>query len=171
MKLLIKGIAAFHAQDNNRAIRFLEKVDKDCVPGRAAGAWLSLARDEVASGAETDNAGIALMAHFAGQPDVTAYLPSVQRYWDRARPDQAFRLLQQKQPAFPAVSHGFWGRMTDMFLVRARLTEDADDRLGEFLARQLRAEKFRSEEERAALYRWAAPTWDAEWEAEYFVAD
>ncbi|MDA0810845.1 MAG: hypothetical protein O3C21_00415 [Verrucomicrobia bacterium] len=170
-KLLIKGIAAFHTQDSTRAIRFFEKVDKGCVPGRAAGAWLSLAQDEVASGAEVDDAGIALMAHFAGQPDASAYLPSVQRYWNRAQPDQAFRLLQQKQPAFPAVSHGLWGRMTDMFLVRARLSENADDRLGEFLARQLRAAKFRSEEERAVMYRWAVLAWGAEWNADFLVQD
>jgi tetratricopeptide (TPR) repeat protein len=164
-KQLIKGMAAFYTQDHARAARFFECISSDRVPGRAARAFQSLTQSTPSENEDAfpsgDALSTALLCHLVGEPEAAAYMPAVQESWEKEKLDKAFMLLQQRQSAFPCIAHGLWGRMTDLFLFRPRVSQDAFAVMAErLMMTAVGPRRFQSDQEKAALCRWAALEWE-----------
>lgn len=169
-KLLIKGLVACHGNDTEQASACFERLCSESVPGRAAKAFLSLTSPKSTAKSRFQSQEMTLMCHLMGHPEAAAYMPSVQEFWESGRLDRAFRLLQEKERAFPSTAPGFWGRLTDLFLYSPPVRRDAYSSLAQRLMKTVYSRDFRHDAEKAALCRWAALDANPAEDPEFYVS-
>jgi tetratricopeptide (TPR) repeat protein len=103
-KLFLKGLAAFHRGDHDKAARFFAELPADSVPGRARRPYLIwLGQEKISgNGSVPTEPVLEVLCRFASAPEATRILLQAEKLWHQQRPDEMYRLLRQGIDAFPS---------------------------------------------------------------------
>lgn len=113
----LRGVAAFHTGDSEKAERFLANLPENTVPAKAGRAYLLWLRpkppakkDSSVSEIELEGAGRLL-----GQPGLGRLLLRADQLWRSGRQAESYRVLRDAVPGFPAQSLDWLGTLTDFY--------------------------------------------------------
>jgi tetratricopeptide (TPR) repeat protein len=127
--VFIKGLAAFHAGDLERAARLFTSLPEDSTPGRASHAYLALAgRLQLDSSAPFLEAALGGVCRLLGLPAFAGALVRADRLWREGRHVQSYRLLRDTVPQFPSAGLDALGALSE-FYFQAALTMTAEQQV------------------------------------------
>ena len=127
--VFIKGLAAFHTGDFERAARLLTSLPKDSTPGRASHAYLALAgRLQLDSRTPFLEATLGGICRLLGLPGFAAALVRADRLWEEGRHSQSYRLLRDTVPQFPSAGLDALGALSE-FYFQAALTMSGEEQI------------------------------------------
>ena len=105
-KLFLRGLAAFHSGDFEKATRFFAELPADSILAHARRPYLIWMDQEKAKGQGSIPSELIVEAlcHLAGAPQASRPLFLAERMWNERRPEEMYRLLREGISAFPAES-------------------------------------------------------------------
>ena len=124
----IKGVAAFHAGDLERAQRFLGSLPEKSVPAQAAQAymlWLSPA-SAPANGASTPRIALEGACRLLGHPGAGEFLSKAEELWKNRRNKESYRALRDGMPGFPSLSQDWTGTLTEFYFNAPHTFSESD---------------------------------------------
>ena len=114
--VFIKGLAAFHAGDPERAVRLFAGLPKDSTPGRASNAYLVLAgRSRLDSRTPFLEATLGAVCRLLGLPGLAATLVRAERLWQEGRHAHSYRILREAAPQFPSGGLDTLGALSEFY--------------------------------------------------------
>ena len=152
--VFIKGIAAFHTGEIERAGKLLRSLPADSVPGKAARAYLLLAEGAGASLAPLPAAVLEGVGRLAGAPGVSDMLLRADRLWREGSHAESYRVLREAVPAFPSPGLDWVGTLTE-FYGKAPHGLGEEARMGylAYFNGRMRAEEWKNATEPMLAYR------------------
>jgi tetratricopeptide (TPR) repeat protein len=113
----IKGQAAFHAGEDERALRFLGALPSESVPARAGQAYLFWIRaKQVQKGKEPVSESILEgVCRLLGQPGAGALLLRADKLWKNGSHSESYLVMRDGIPSFPAQTLDWLGTLTDFY--------------------------------------------------------
>ncbi|MGA2262447.1 MAG: hypothetical protein ABSH28_13550, partial [Acidobacteriota bacterium] len=134
--LYIRGLAAFHRGDSERAAKLLAAVPADTAPGRAAVPylyWLSGSDGGVRLEDLPEHVRMAL-ARLAAAPEAAHLIARAERLWHEGRPAEMYSWLRKSIDEFPSESQDWIGTLSEFCLhCLFILPMDARTGYGQFL--------------------------------------
>jgi tetratricopeptide (TPR) repeat protein len=108
-KLFLRGLAAFHTGDFEKAARFFAELPADSIPAHARRPYLIWMDQEKTTGRDSTPSELMVEAlcRLAGAPQASRPLFLAERMWRERRPQEMYRLLREGIGAFPAESPGW----------------------------------------------------------------
>ena len=114
--VFIKGLAAFHTGDAERAVRLFAGLPKDSTPGRAGNAYLVLAgRSRLDSRTPFLEATLGAVCRLLGLPGLAATLVRAERLWQEGRHKDSYRILRGAAPQFPSAGLDPLGALSEFY--------------------------------------------------------
>jgi tetratricopeptide (TPR) repeat protein len=127
--VFIKGLAAFHSGDFERAARLFISLPEKSAPGRASHAYLVLAgRLKLDSRTPFLEATLGGVCRLMGLPGFAATLLRADRLWQEGRHTQSYRLLRDTVPQFPSGGLDALGALSE-FYFQAPVTMTAEQQI------------------------------------------
>lgn len=119
----IKGVAAFHAGENDRAIKFLQTLPADSVPAKAARAYLLLMRgtptattgEAPAASAAPAGAVVAAVGRLLGAPESASPLMRAEQLWREGRHVESYRAVRDSVAPFPSRGLDWTGTLSEFY--------------------------------------------------------
>lgn len=116
-KLFVKGLAAFHRDEGDRARQCFEAVPPASVPGKMSRAYRLLAGPVVpASGTAFPDVVIETACRLAGQPGLGRPLARAEQLWRERQPQRSYQMLRETLTAFPSEGFDVFGALTEFYL-------------------------------------------------------
>jgi len=173
-KTLVKGMAAFHGGEWEKAVRAFDTLPADSAPGKAAQPYRLLAAttDPISQTAVPSEKTLEMAGRLAGAPPgCGGILSRAEQAWRNGRPDEMYRTLRSI-PAFPKSGADFIGTLSDFALGCLRLLNlDQRDRYFCDLEDIVRGGISKSETESALLTKAAVLILGNEWDDHMLIAE
>jgi tetratricopeptide (TPR) repeat protein len=125
--LFIKGLAAFHTGDRERAARFFESLPAGSVPAKASRLYLWIIR-----GAEPDGTTPTLreallrsVCKLSGAAGTEGLLARAERLWQQGKHEDSYKVWREALPQFPAEGFHWLGAMSEFYFQSVHSTSGA----------------------------------------------
>jgi tetratricopeptide (TPR) repeat protein len=124
----IKGLAAFHTGESERAVRFFENLPSGTVPAKASQVYLLWLHPGAAVKGGRPPSEIVLegAGRLLGQPGVGRLLLRADQLWKKEDHEQSYRVLRDALTGFPVRDLTWLGTLTDFYFNAAHTLPEAD---------------------------------------------
>ncbi len=114
-KTFIKGLAAFHVGERDKAVRLLTSLPPDSVPGKARQPYLLLAEAQpVTKNSPLPSVTVLDAAcRLTGARGCGSALRMAEDAWRKGKPAEAYRHLRKNIPSFPSEDMGLIGALSE----------------------------------------------------------
>jgi tetratricopeptide (TPR) repeat protein len=124
----IKGLAAFHTGESERAVRFFENLPSGTVPAKASQVYLLWLHPWPAQKGGRPPSEIVLegAGRLLGQPGAGRLLLRADQLWKKEDHEQSYRVLRDALTGFPVRDLTWLGTLTDFYFNAAHFLPEAD---------------------------------------------
>jgi tetratricopeptide (TPR) repeat protein len=136
-KLFIKGLAAFHTGDREKAAQFFAALPQDSVAAKAAQPYLLLAGklDTASPRHQLTDSTIQVLCQLAGQPALGRLLARAEQLWREQNYKAAYKLFRDSMPDYPSERTDLPGVLSEFFFnAPLRMSEHRSDAYLEYFS-------------------------------------